>query len=400
MRQERRGGAHTPIIVIGNATTAMSCIRLVAKAGYSVFGACRPLSWPTKTRHFRSCPRIRGLEWRGELDERGENYLRQLPFDQCILLPAADDAAIWVAELPAELRARILVSSPSPKTIRQLQDKEKFADLMTRLNVSAPVSFAIRTKEDFDIAFGENIPALFLKPIDSQAFVSRYNKKAIWVDNEDEARSRWHTLSADGFDVIAQEYVPGGPGNHYFIDGFRARDGAVSAITARRRVRIYPRDFGNSSYCESICFSAVSPAWDALKKVLDYVNYRGIFSAEFKKDANSDEYKILEINTRPWVYIEFAERCGLNFCEMYIKDALGQDIKASTHYDVGRGCVSLYDDLIAIIEMPREERPRLLATLWKWSRSFKLLFSIRDPWPAAVFIGRTLRRKVWKLVSK
>lgn len=327
-------------------------------------------------------------------------FLEKMLLSQCVLLPAADDAAIWLAELPAKLRDRYSVSSSSGKTLRDLQDKSTFAHLTSTLDIPAPFSLSIQSEDDIERIPFDEARAIFLKPVDSQAFVGRYNKKALWVENIDDAHTKWLHIHSDGLAVIAQEYVPGGADDHYFIDGFRCRDGVVRAKMARRRLRIYPPDFGNSSYCESVAFNKVAAAWWGLERLLEHTNYRGIFSAEFKKDSETGEFRILEINTRPWVYVEFAGACGLNMCELYIRDALEQTLETLDQYSIGNGCVSLYNDLVTVIEMPASRRPKLFRVLWQWARSFKLLFAWRDPWPATVFIGRTLRRKIRKAMAR
>jgi len=323
-----------------------------------------------------------------------------MPFDRCVLLPAADDAAVWVAELPQDLQRRYLVCSSSGKTLRALQDKSDFAEITTQLAIPVPLSFAVEEKEDLAGVPFDEIEALFLKPVDSQSFVSRYNKKAIWVENIEQATREWSRVNSDGLSLIAQEYVAGAASDHYFIDGFRDRDGIVRAKTARHRIRIYPADFGNSSYCRSVELDVVGSAWDGLDKLLLHMKYRGIFSAEFKRDARSHEFKILEVNTRPWVYVEFADVCGMNMCDLYIRDALGQKMSIVQNYASGKGCVDLYNDLIAVVEMPSEERPNILALIWTWFSAFKLLFAWRDPWPAMLFLARRIRARLRKVSQR
>ena len=90
--------------------------------------------------------------------------------------------------------------------------------------------------------------------------------------------------------------------------------------------------------------------------LLARVNYRGIFSAEFKRDARDGQYRILEVNTRAWTYVEFASRCGVNVCEMAWQDALGLPVTAaSPSYPVGAGCVSLPRDIRSLREQPAKQ---------------------------------------------
>ena len=41
------------------------------------------------------------------------------------------------------------------------------------------------------------------------------------------------------------------PRDHYFVEGFMDRDGRVCGMLARRRIRMYPKDFGNSTSTET-----------------------------------------------------------------------------------------------------------------------------------------------------
>ena len=72
-------------------------------------------------------------------------------------------------------------------------------------------------------------------------------------------------MTAAGFEVILQEYIPGPPTEHYFIDGFMDREHVVQARFARQRLRMYPPDFGNSTYMVSVDIGKVRPAMDALR---------------------------------------------------------------------------------------------------------------------------------------
>ena len=152
----------------------------------------------------------------------------------------------------------------------------------------------------------------FLKPRDSHAFFRRYKVKACRVESREDAIEQFRKKNSDGFKVLLQEYIPGPTSNHYFLDGFVDRNGQVDAMFARRRLRMYPDDFGNSSYMRSVACSEISQAVDDLKRLLSAISYRGIFSAEFKYDDRDGKYKILEINARPWWYVEFAAICGVD----------------------------------------------------------------------------------------
>jgi predicted ATP-grasp superfamily ATP-dependent carboligase len=119
-----------------------------------------------------------------------------------------------------------------------------------------------------------------------------------------------------------------------------------------------------------------------LERLLAETDYRGIFSAEFKLDLRDRVFKLLEVNTRAWWYVEFAARCGVDVCSMSYRDALDQDVENEDSYRIGRTCVYPYPDFFAC----RTLRHAGQLTLGSWARSWvtaaQPVFRWSDPWPA------------------
>ncbi len=383
-----------PVIVLGHATTALSCVRVLTRAGYRTYAACQDDAWPPLSRHYNPCPRSAIGRWRGELGLAGIQHLEAMAFENCVLLPAADDAADWLSRLPLTLRQRYHTSNSSTETLQRLQDKSAFAALLSDLNVPSPRTEFLKSREDVTAISFDDFDSVFLKPVDSQAYAKKFMKKGVWVNDVGSALKVWQEAHDAGLEMVAQEYVPGRSSDHYFIDGFRDRHGAVSAKMARRRWRIYPPDFGNSSYCESVAFAEVESAWPGLESLLRAVRYRGVFSAEFKRDCRDGILKVLEVNTRPWVYVEFAAMCGMDVCDAYARDALNDDVPKNEGYAVGKGCVDLYNDARNWMRVRGEVRPGAPTIILQWLNSFKVMFSWSDPAPASRFVWTLIRTKI------
>ena len=379
-----------PVIVIGRSTTALSIQRLVAKLGYPVHAACPRDSWAASTKHYRPLPATFLGRWRGELGKFGYAHLHALPFERAVLIPSSDDDALWASRLPPALRERFLVSCSDAATMQSVQDKGELAELTGQHGIACPASYPLRSRRDLlEFPFTTS-GSYFFKPLDSQAFRRRFGIKAMSFADADDALRLWDDNDLASAGVLIQEYVPGQADDHYFIDGFVDRRGKVLAKLARRRLRMYPADFGNSSLCKSVPMAAVATAWDALGSMLESVSYRGIFSAEFKRDARDGRFRLIEINTRPWIYIQFADKCGINFCDLYIRDALGEELDPVSVPDTDKYCVNLVADIRALRNMPAASRPGRLRVLAVWLRSFKLLFDWSDLRPALRRSAETL----------
>jgi len=292
--------------------------------------------------------------------------------------------------MPGSLRERFVSSSPSAASLDLIQDKRRFSKLCRHLAIPHPRYWLVESDEDLAQAPIDKTSNWFFKPSNSREFLARYGRKGLRFKGRSEAEALWHRFSTDNISILLQEYVPGGPDQHYFIDGFRDRRGSVRARLARRRYRIYPRDFGNSSYCEQIPVGEIEQAWVSLKRILEHLDYRGIFSAEFKYDAERDEFRILEINARAWLYVEFAAYCGIDVCHLAYLDALERDVPDLQETRRGAGCVNFLNDFKSVSGGPRARRPPLAQLVRQWWKARKTIFCWDDPRPWLTWLSRRL----------
>lgn len=393
----------TPAIVIGREQTALGAVRSLRMAGITAFVACPPGDLVRRSRFYRRLPG--GDDWDGRPGSRAQDVLAALPLERAVLIPCNDEAALWASDIPrGRLRNRFLVSSSSRATLQILQDKSRFGEFLAGTNIPHPRTFTIRSAADVAALPFDDLDRVFVKPADSQAFMRIMGVKGLWARNRGEFDAIWKRLDGQKLAVIAQEYIPGGADEHYFIDGFRDRGGALPALFARRRVRISPPDFGSSSYCVSIPLREIDTALPGLAELLQRLDYRGIFSAEFKRDARDGAFRILEVNTRAWWYVEFAARCGVNVVEMAWRDALDMPVEpASLDYAVGEGCINLRNDLETVFVHRGTARTPLMLALRQWSRGYFSVFRFDDPLPGLQVAWRAvtgvLARRVRRLLT-
>jgi predicted ATP-grasp superfamily ATP-dependent carboligase len=223
----------------------------------------------------------------------------------------------------------------------------------------------------------------FIKPIDSQEFARYHHVKAYRIRDKKHALEIMRKVldeGGSGFPILLQEFIPGDASHYYLVDGFVDRQGETQALIARRRLSQYPPHFGNSARSQTIPLQAVAGAVESLQKMWATLRYRGIFDAEFKYDQRDGQLKILEINARPWWFVEFATRCDVDLCRMAYMDALELPVKPASEYQVGRTCIHLNYDLAA--HMAGNVN---LGNMIRWMRSAKgvedIVYRWDDPWP-------------------
>lgn len=376
------------VLALGSGLTLLGVIRALSEVSADVFALPDAEGAPRRSRWFRPGP----SSLSGLTPNMLQGGLESLP-GPTVLMPCSDLWVRAVAALPAQIRARHPASVASLAAIDALIDKNRFRATLEGLGLPHPSTQILRSTNDLDHVADSVLRSSFLKPLRSQEFFARFGVKAFRVASRAEAKNRLSACIDAGFEMLLQEYIPGPPANHYFIDGFVDRGGVVRARFARRRLRMYPPDFGNSTLMVSVPVHDVGDGAETLDAVFAHLHYRGIFSAEFKRDERDGLFNLIEVNARPWWYVEFAARCGVNVCELALHDALGEPIATISNYSLHRRCVYPYYDREAVRAELSAGRIGLSGWARSWLGAYQPVFRWSDPLPAMSEVGRSIRRR-------
>lgn len=393
----RHTQGRVPAIVLGSGVTALGVIRSLGRRGVGTYGSDPSDPLLRASRWFRAPP---GQPLRS--DDRLDRWLRGSSIPTAVLIPCSDDWVSQVAELPSDLAARFVASVPAHATVQQFVDKGRFAQLLVQAQVPHPWSRAVATEADIDAVPDGQLTSAILKPRDSQRFFRAFGVKAFTIASRHDAKQHFARASGAGHQVILQDYIPGPGSNHFFVDGFIDREGQVRAIFVRRRLRMYPTDFGNSTFMVSVPRDEAASAVDTISALLLRAGYRGIFSAEFKRDPRDGLFKLLEVNARAWWFVEFATRCGVDVCAMAYADALGESVSTVERYAVGRTMAFPYYDYFACRILRRDGSLSRRAWARDWLGAMQPVMQIADPlpglkslWSSSVgYLGRSMRRRL------
>lgn len=381
-----------PVLVFGSGLTVLGAIRLLHRSGTPFYVVGDGGELASRSRWFRTAPpSVSGADPARDLP----GYLSGLPFERAVLLPCSDAWVLRVAQVAERIAPRFVASVSSPATLERLIDKWHLAEVLRELGLPHPRTVAIDAEQDPDRVPADVLAGAFVKPRDSLNFFARFGVKAFRVSSRAELRECLARVAGTGLEVQLQEYVPGPPTNHYFVDGFVDRGGRIG-VQARRRLRMYPTDFGNSTSFESIAAADVQPAVDVMTRLLTHLRFRGVFSAEFKRDSRDGVFRLIEVNVRPWWYVEFAGRGGMDVTAMAVRDALGEPVPTPRPSRAGRRCVYPYYDFFACRDGIRNGSLTRGQWLRSWLSSEQPVFRWSDPWPAVsataeILFGR-LRR--------
>jgi D-aspartate ligase len=383
-----------PAIVFGGDVSGLAVIRSFGRNAIPVFMATEPSPNVARSRWYRPAT-DRPLQEPAD-PRRLAAWLRELPIPKAVLIPASDEWALALASLPPALAESYPATVAPRRVVQTLVDKQRFASIAEELDVPAPRTFFVRGVEDLAAVPEAELPGFFLKPVSSQAFARRFGVKGLRLDQSGDAAELVRKVARERLEVVLQEFIPGPPTNHVFLDGYVDGSGRVQACLARRRLRMHPADFGNSTLSVTIPLDEAAPALESLYRLFAGVGFRGFFDAEFKQDERDGEFKIFEVNARPWWQLELCGSCGLDVCGMAYRDALGRPVGAAPDYRIGRTWVHPLPDFKAWWEGRRKGGTAGGFPMRNWLGGANALFTPDDPMPGVeqfkVCVGNAVRR--------
>jgi D-aspartate ligase len=380
-----------PALVFGGGITSLAVVRALGRANIPLLVAAGRPTLVQRSRWWRPAPGVAPAETPD--GERIAAYLRALPLAGAVTFPTSDDWALGLASLPRDVGDAFRATTAPADVLRTLIDKGSFATAAERTGVPIPRTVPVAGPDDLDALSDEELPGYFLKPCDSERFNARYRRKGLALQDRVSARADVERLTAEGYALVLQEYIPGPTTAHVFLDGYVDRTGRRRACLARRRLRMYPPRLGNSTLSVTIALDDVRPALTDLSRLFDDLGFRGFFDAEFKYDGRDGRFKLLEVNARPWWQLELAEACGLDISGLAYRDALGLALSDGPPYPIGRTWVNPAPDLRAwhAVRFRGPSPPRA------FFGGANAVWSVDDPLPAIDELlrlsARTVRRQ-------
>jgi predicted ATP-grasp superfamily ATP-dependent carboligase len=315
----------------------------------------------------------------------------QQPLRSWVLVPAQDDALEFVARHCQRLSTSYRLVTPDWEILRWAHDKRLLYQVAAELLIPYPRTWYPTGPDDLD-DLEISLPAI-IKPSISIGLQYALGRKVLPVRSRAQLAESYQVaigiLSPEA--LMVQEQVPGNGRTQYSAVVF-CKDGRVLAGMTARRSRQYPVDYGlASSFVEAM---EVPPLLALADRLVSRLRLSGMVEVEFKHDHRDGEYKLLDINVRPWGWHTLCIASGLDFPSMLYDDAIGAPIApAIPRY--GRRWRRLVTDLPAAwqelsrgMSSPGDVLGSLLA------RAVPSVFDWRDPMPLVGDLLVVLRRAI------
>lgn len=263
-----------------------------------------------------------------------------------VLIPCHDSYVEVIDEYLDELREFYLIPQTEQGLYTKAMNKETLERMAKEQGVLVPET--IRVNED---NFFEKVDSIIkypciVKPTDSPSFVAKFRKKIFKVHNRAELEDALEKAQNAGLEVIVQRIIPGFDDHMYTFDAYLNQDAKVTHWTTCQKFRQYPINFGASVYTGQ---RHVPELYEIGAPFLEAIGYKGFGEIEFKKDAETGEYYLIEINVRITNLNNLLYKVGMNIPYITYRELTGEPLapKAITE-NTNRVFWYAYEDLLAI----------------------------------------------------
>jgi len=307
-------------------------------------------------------------------------YLGEQLNTKGVLIPTSDVDVLAISKHREKLEKYYHFPMAKLDIIEKLVNKRIFYKTLDELDMPHPKTYFPNDNSDVAQISKEISYPCIIKPIFS--YKSKFGAKVLKVNSEQELIKAFERTNLNAQEIVIQEVIPGSDTNMYLVGAYFNSASEPLGIFTFKRIRQYPRGFGNGALCASVWTPEIAKLCVSF---LNKIKYHGIIDAELKKDPRDNKFKFIEINARTGWQNSLATRCGVNLPYMAYMDAIGQDVEKATSQRDDVKWVYMFDDLRSSFEsmMERELSPIEYIKSLRGEKQYAI-FAWDDPAPSFI----------------
>ena len=357
----------TPVVVLGLGTHgSIGIMRTLGRLGVQVYGIHSTRSSAASSSRY--CRETFLWDPNAASSEATVDFLHGVARAigrLSILIPTADEGALFVSEHAAFLRDSFLFPDVSPDLVRSLISKKCMYHLAKRHDVpTAETVFPQSRMEVVDVLQMASFPVM-LKGIDGNLLKRLTGVKMAIVHDASELLSKYDELEDAGTpNLMLQEYIPGGEDTIWMFNGyFNAQSDCLAGFTGKK-IRQSPVYTGATSLGVCLANAVVEQTTrDSMKAI----GYRGILDIGYRYDARDGKYKVLDINPRIGATFRlFADANDYDVARVLYLDITGQSVPEMRSVE-GRKWAVEFNDVRSCFQYRRDGR----LSLREWITSYR-----------------------------
>jgi D-aspartate ligase len=322
-----------------------------------------------------------------------------------VLIPASDDTAAFLGRHREALGRAFRVVAPGAEAMATIIDKRRQYEAARGLGIPIPATyFPHDLAEAQALARTLNRYPYIIKPNVAHRWrLARVRSrmrtpgaKAVVVRDAAELVAEYRAIARFDRDVMVQRVVGGPDTELYGFFGYFDAASRALGYCVRRKIRQLPLGFG---YCTLIESCRDDPVVAQSLRLLEGLRFQGIVGVEWKRDPDTGEPLLLEVNARATNTTALPPACGVDLPWIAYADAIGEPVAPVTQWRCGVKWLWLAEDVWAARQLG--------LGAGEWLRSLRgekvgAVYAADDPRPAlldaARFVRTTLGRRLRRLL--
>jgi predicted ATP-grasp superfamily ATP-dependent carboligase len=309
-----------------------------------------------------------------------------------VLFPGTDANIRFLARHKRRLAdAGFRLCIPDAEVLAHAADKSDLAAFCERHGFPAPRTVVVDSAEDLHRVAELQFPVVF-----KGVFMKNHR----FVERRTELEAAYAAFAArfagksDDRRAVAQEWVPGPPERFAKLYVVCDGEGRVVAHHTLRRLRVQVRKDGSQGDTLAAKTELVPELIERWLPFFSVLRWVGVASMECKYDERDRQYKIIEINPRPWAILKISVDCGVDVPLLYYRLAQGERLEPQTRFEENRYYIRLLWGNIDVPEpwrvagmlFTRRITLREVLGVYRelWTNRSRLSIDVgrlRDPWP-------------------
>ena len=330
---------------------------------------------------------------------------------RAIIYPTRDDDVVFLDRHRQELEPYFSPVIAGSEALEASLNKWNTFQAARRAGVATPGAWMVESAGDLERAARETRYPCVLKPLSAHHWRQGANwelvgaRKAIGIASEAELRAEYLEIARADKRALVQEMVPGGDDCLLIAAGYMDRQGRWAAGFNTQKVVQIPEGFGTGCIVQCVDRPEL---FERTARLLAAIGYTGIAEVEYKWDAGDQEYKLIEINPRPWDQHRLGNACGVELMYLAYCDHAGLPIPETPRPVVGHKWIAEDAFVTAAIRSFGRSKPGL-KTLLRLARGKRIyaIWSAGDPLPSIMdwftrFVPEltvSICRAIWSAIS-
>ncbi|MBW6480194.1 MAG: ATP-grasp domain-containing protein [Bacteroidales bacterium] len=311
-----------PAIVFNCGYNGLSILQELGSRGIPCFAMDCKRSVGTFTRYakFKKCPD----------PLHNESQFIDFLFEFCkshrlkpVLIPTNDKWAHAISKHKLRLQEVSLPCVVEFDVISKLINKDQFYRIGHNKQYMTPVTWDIEKTDSvkFPVIAKPVFRGISTNTSDTGKFRFLESHRLTLINNHKELSAFLEKAGKYKEHIIIQQFVRGMSDAMYTIGIYADQNSKLKAVFTGKKVRGYPADSGDNVVGESCKVPEI--LIENTRRIVAEMKYTGIAEFEYKKDDETGEFYLIEINPRAWSWIGITPWCGVNIPLIAYQDMAG-----------------------------------------------------------------------------